>query len=352
MPNAKREPDISSRTRSKLDAHLEYLGLFGDCGKLDIQMRWGPYSWAPPEEAVRAAAALGRRRSARATEAISSEKGRAVMRSTRSHLGPTNMTVMENVERGVPNYDAALAAAREQLRLAAVERGRRNRAQVRVRHRRAQQGEYANAGAGELNANAQAAVEAKAGAACAAAATTTRCAAAAAAATTTRCAAAAAATTTRCAAAAAAATTTRCAAAAAATTTTTRCAAAAALSATGHTGKAAYLLSRLVDVVAHGEEAPDYLFDGASGPRTQRPGFMFPRAPPTSSGGKRKLIDMLYPHPQPPQATAETQEERNKRKKKRKQERKKKKSNMKKVNAMIAQNRYFPDPKLHVFNLD
>jgi len=317
MPNAKREPDISSRTRSKLDAHLEYLGLFGDCGKLDIQMRWGPYSWAPPEEAVRAAAALGRRRSARATEAISSEKGRAVMRSTRSHLGPTNMTVMENVERGVPNDDAALAAAREQLRLAAVERGRRNRAQVRVRHRRAQQGEYANAGAGELNANAQAAVEAKAGAACAAAATTTRCAAAA-----------------------------------AATTTTTRCAAAAALSATGHTGKAAYLLSRLVDVVAHGEEAPDYLFDGASGPRTQRPGFMFPRAPPTSSGGKRKLIDMLYPHPQPPQATAETQEERNKRKKKRKQERKKKKSNMKKVNAMIAQNRYFPDPKLHVFNLD
>lgn len=329
MPNAKREPDISSRTRSKLDAHLEYLGLYGDCGKLDIQMRWGLYSWAPPEEAVRAAAALGRRRSARATEAISSENGRAVMRSTRSHLGPTNMTVMENVERGVPNDDAALAAAREQLRLAAVERGRRNRAQVRVRHRRAQQCEYANAGAGELNANAQAAVGTKAGAACAAAA-----------ATTTRCAAAAAASTTRCA------------AAAAATTTTTRCAAAAALNATGHTGKAAYLMSRLVDVVAHGEEAPDYLFDGASGPRTQRPGFMFPRAPPTSSGGKRKLIDMLYPHPQPPQATAETQEERNKRKKKRKQERKKKKSNIKKVNAMISQNRYFPDPKLHVFNLD
>jgi hypothetical protein len=265
MRKAKREPGLHPRTRSEHDAALTHLGLFGDSTTLAHVAQYGPNTWIPPPEAVLAAAKQGACRSERAGRALSLPAGRVAMRNTGSHLGPKNKTVMENVESGVPEDDTAIEAAREHLRLAAVERGRGKNAHLR--HRRAQQDKDAMAAAAE------------AGATCVAAH-----------------------------------------------------ARSAAPSATGYTGMAAYLLSRLGDV-ARGEDVPDFLFDGASGPRAQLPSM------------RRLNKDAPDPQPQPPQTTAETKEERNERKKKRKRMRSHEKSKCKKVQAMIIQGRHHQDPK-------
>ena len=68
------------------------------------------------------------------------------------------------------------------------------------------------------------------------------------------------------------------------------------------------MLYRLAAVAGSGEAAPDYLFDGASGLRAQRPGFNFRNTPHPADGTKRTLLeDALQPQPPP---AAESQPER------------------------------------------
>jgi len=104
----------------------------------------------------------------------------------------------------------------------------------------------------------------------------------------------------------------------------------------GHTGLAGYLLYRLAAVAGSGEAAPDYLFDGASGLRAQRPGFNFRNTPHPADGTKRTLLeDALQPQPPP---AAESQKERKKKRQweRRQRQRKKQRTNKEAANSVYA----------------
>ena len=104
----------------------------------------------------------------------------------------------------------------------------------------------------------------------------------------------------------------------------------------GHTGLAGYLLYRLAAVAGSGEAAPDYLFDGASGLRAQRPGFNFRNTPHPADGTKRTLLeDALQPEPPP---AAESQKERKQKRQweRRQRQRKKQRTNKEAANSAYA----------------
>jgi hypothetical protein len=104
----------------------------------------------------------------------------------------------------------------------------------------------------------------------------------------------------------------------------------------GHTGLAGYLLYRLAAVAGSGEAAPDYLFDGASGLRAQRPGFNFRNTPHPADGTKRTLLeDALQPQP-PPAAESQKERKQKRQKERRQRQRKKQRTNKEAANSSYA----------------
>ena len=104
----------------------------------------------------------------------------------------------------------------------------------------------------------------------------------------------------------------------------------------GHTRLAGYMLHRLAAVAGSGEAAPDYLFDGASSLRAQRPGFNFRNTPHPADGTKRTLLeDALQSQPPP---AAESQKERKQRRQweRRQRQRKKQRTNKEAANSTYA----------------
>ena len=104
----------------------------------------------------------------------------------------------------------------------------------------------------------------------------------------------------------------------------------------GHTGLAGYLLYRLAAVAGSGEAAPDYLFDGASGLRAQRPGFNFRNTPHPADGTKRTLLeDALQPQP-PPAAESQKERKQKRQRERRQRQRKKQRTNKEAANSVYA----------------